>query len=76
MEMGKRRLSLRGALALKVNCGHRLAAPLLHLQRTLEPPLPPLYLCSECRLPLGQFITAKTGRGGALCSEEDLMMSE
>lgn len=51
-------------------------ASLLRLQRTLEAPLLPFYLWSELRLPLGQFSTAKTGRGGAMCSEEDLMMSE
>lgn len=53
----------------------------LSAQRTPEALLPPLYLLPKLRLMkkwaiLGQFSTAKTGRGGVMCSEEELMVSE
>lgn len=53
----------------------------LSAQRTPEALLPPLYLLPKLRLMkkwaiLGQFSMAKTGRGGVMCSEEELMVSE
>lgn len=82
MEMGRRRFSLRGGPGSEGELQAQVRLLLSFICR--NPRGPPTTILPVVRTPglekggcpLGQFSTAKTGRGGAVCSEEDVMMSE